>query len=360
MSRHLSRRSFLCALPLGLAAQEKQSALKKPRQLPNAGEFVRITDPTTENTVVRLTSTASASLLPLQRNRFISARQRTLLFASNRSGRFAPYQIDLRTGAIKQLADTPHFNPRSLCFDHQEKLALYLDSETLYEVPLTHGTPKRILDGCSSFSTAPDGSLFLISAGKLSHKDNKGVTRDLASQVADMWPQPNGAGCLFARESSSNDCDLYYTALAADSDKATVLVKGPIRNPFWDADSESILFLRDVPGNEGVILSEIHGKSIHGGDEYVVSPTGQFASFAPNSDASVFVGASRSKAQPNIVILLRSPHRDLTLCEHRASKPSAVSPVFSPDNRRIYFESDRDGNSALYSINVELLVEPVA
>jgi oligogalacturonide lyase len=51
-------------------------------------------------------------------------------------------------------------------------------------------------------------------------------------------------------------------------------------------------------------------------------------------------------------------HRELTLCEHRASNPSAVSPVFSPDSRRVYFQSDHEGKSALYSVNVEKLVEP--
>jgi oligogalacturonide lyase len=70
------------------------------------------------------------------------------------------------------------------------------------------------------------------------------------------------------------------------------------------------------------------------------------------------VGASRSKAQPTIIILLRSLQRELTLCEHRASHPAAVAPVFSPDSRRVYFESDHQGKTALYSVNVEQLVEP--
>ena len=108
----------------------------------------------------------------------------------------------------------------------------------------------------------------------------------------------------------------------------------------------------------GTVLSELHGKSIHGGDEKLISATSQFACYSLNSDASVFVGASRSRAQPNIVIMLRFPHREMTLCEHKDSHPAEVTPVFSPDNRRIYFESDREGNSALYSVNVELLVEP--
>jgi oligogalacturonide lyase len=72
----------------------------------------------------------------------------------------------------------------------------------------------------------------------------------------------------------------------------------------------------------------------------------------------VFVGSSRSKAQPNVVLLLRSAKREMTICEHHASDAASVGPVFAPDSRRVYFESDREGKPALYSVNVELLVEP--
>ena len=48
----------------------------------------------------------------------------------------------------------------------------------------------------------------------------------------------------------------------------------------------------------------------------------------------------------------------MTLCQHHASRPASVSPVFSPDARRVYFQSDEEGKEAIYSVNVELLVEP--
>jgi oligogalacturonide lyase len=97
-----------------------------------------------------------------------------------------------------------------------------------------------------------------------------------------------------------------------------------------------------------------------GGAETLVTPTSQFAAFSPNGDGSVFVGASRSKAQPDVMLLLRSGHSEMTLCEHHASQPAQVCPVFSPDARRVYFQSDRQGKPAIYSVNVELLVEPLA
>ena len=145
---------------------------------------------------------------------------------------------------------------------------------------------------------------------------------------------------------------------AAGGTKPVLLAKGAVSNPFWSPDGQSLLFLRDVSKQTDVVLSEIHQVGLSGNDERCLAPTSMFASFAPNFDASVFVGASRSKAQPNVVLLLRSAKREMTLCQHHASRPAGVSPVFSPDARRVYFQSDEEGKPALYSVNVEMLVEP--
>jgi oligogalacturonide lyase len=88
-----------------------------------------------------------------------------------------------------------------------------------------------------------------------------------------------------------------------------------------------------------------------------VARTSQFVDFGFNRDTSVFTGASRNAASPTVLILLRVTRRELTLCEHRASHPETVAPMFSPDSQRLYFQSDRDGKPALYGLNVERLVE---
>jgi oligogalacturonide lyase len=91
-----------------------------------------------------------------------------------------------------------------------------------------------------------------------------------------------------------------------------------------------------------------------------VAKTSQFAHFGFNRDTSVFVGASRNAASPTVLILLRVTRRELTLCEHKASHPEAVAPVFAPDSQRIYFQSDRDGKPAIYCVHAEKLVEKTA
>jgi oligogalacturonide lyase len=58
-----------------------------------------------------------------------------------------------------------------------------------------------------------------------------------------------------------------------------------------------------------------------------------------------------------VLILLRVARRELTLCEHHASDPAMVSPVFSPDSQSVFFVSDRHGKSAIYRVHVEKFVE---
>jgi oligogalacturonide lyase len=89
----------------------------------------------------------------------------------------------------------------------------------------------------------------------------------------------------------------------------------------------------------------------------LVARTSQFAHFGCNANTSVFVGASQNRAAPYILILLRLTRRELSLCEHRASNPAMVAPIFSADSQQIFFESDRDGKPAIYKVHVSQLVE---
>jgi oligogalacturonide lyase len=54
---------------------------------------------------------------------------------------------------------------------------------------------------------------------------------------------------------------------------------------------------------------------------------------------------------------VRAVHREFTLCEHRASNPAMVSPIFSPNSQSVFFTSDQHGKSAIYRISVDKLVE---
>jgi oligogalacturonide lyase len=71
----------------------------------------------------------------------------------------------------------------------------------------------------------------------------------------------------------------------------------------------------------------------------------------------VFAGASFSRAQPYLLMLVRSVARELTLAEHAAKDAAQVAPVFTPDSQQIFWQSDREGKPCIYSIAVEKLVE---
>jgi oligogalacturonide lyase len=347
----VTRRTLLALLPAALLAQTR----RKAQPLAAVGEFVPFLDPVTEARVVRLTSPAYNNWLPAPQNRFISLKGRFLVFSSDRNGRSAPFQLDLHAGFAHPLGETSALSPQSLFLDGEQRALYLLDGGALKEIRLANRRMRTIAEDIDAF--APAGGDFLtVRRGRLQLL-NAGTS--IAENVTPFClMRPGVPGCLFLREDSP-DTREYWLAATTGQDKPVLLAKGRLGSPFWSPAGASLLFLRDVEGANG-LLPEIHEVAIDGVVERCVAPTSQFAAFAPNGDASVFVGASRSKAQPTVILLLRSVKRELTLCEHRATHPAAVSPVFSPDSRRVYFESDHEGKPALYSVNVELLVEPTA
>ncbi len=349
---------MLALLPAGVLAASKVPVQqrKKSKPLPAVGEFVRFTDPTTENPVVRLTRPATTNLLPSSTNHFVSSRERFLVFSSDRTGRFAPFRADLRTGVLEPLGQTADLRPETLRLDAHERAVYLIDGSALKELTLSSRRMRTLAEGVTAFSPGVSPAEFVVVKGGNLQTLNEGA-KVLAENVGKgiCLSRPGGKGCCFTRELAANHREFWYVPFAGP--EPVLLAKGDVSNPIWNPDGRSLLFLRNVP-KPRVVLSEIHEVVPEGGGEQCVSPTSQFAAFAPNEDGSVFVGASRSKAQPTIILLLRSARREMTLCEHRASRPSAVSPVFSPDSRRVYYQSDHQGKWAIYSVNVELLVEP--
>jgi oligogalacturonide lyase len=355
----ITRRAMLASVSRSLiAATVVKPSTRKAKPLPRVGEFFRFADPTTETPVTRLTNPTTTSLLPAAANRFVSVKERFLVFSSDRTGTAAPFRLDLRTGVLTPLAQTSNLVSLSLTLDAQERTLYFLDGEDLKEVGLTTKKVRALAEGVEAISPGNSASEFVVvRQGRLERLNAGG--KPLAEEVA-PWcmVRPDGKGCAFGREIGGDEREFWYAPFAETNDAKPILLgKGRISDPIWSPDGGSLLFLREVPGR-GTFLSEIHEASPETGLERKVTPTSQFASFAPNGDGSVFVGASRSKAQPTVILLLRSVQREFTLCEHRASHPASVSPVFSPDSRRVYFQSDHQGKSALYSVNVELLVEP--
>jgi Tol biopolymer transport system component len=137
--------------------------------------------------------------------------------------------------------------------------------------------------------------------------------------------------------------------------KQLTLSPGTTGEALWSPTGHTLLYLH-IPDEPKQLITLRENNPDEPSDQ-LISRTSQFGSFAPNGDASVFAGASRSKASAYILILLRVTKRELTLCEHRASDPSIVSVVFAPDSQSIVFVSDRHGKPALYRVAVDKFVE---
>jgi oligogalacturonide lyase len=255
------------------------------------------------------------------------------------------------------MAEPSDLLPHSLCLDDKERFLYLIDGSVLKEITLANRKVRSLAEDVSAFSTpAGAAEMVVVRRGRLEQL-TAGATPLAEEVVPHCLVRPGGKGCFFVRDTADAGREFWYVPLAgASAEKPVLLAQGHITNPFWSPDGQSLLFLRDVQ-TPTALLSEIHEVVPESGMERRVDPTSQFAAFAPNGDASVFVGASRSKAQPTVILLLRSPQRELTLCEHRASHPADACPVFAPDSRRVYFQSDRQGKPALYSVNVELLVD---
>jgi Tol biopolymer transport system component len=364
VKKGITRRAVLALVP-GIPAAAAADLNKKSKPLPAVGEFVRFADPTTETPVVRLTSPANTSVLPAPTNRFVSLRERFLVFSSDRSGRLKPYRVDLRTGLVTAMADATSLDPRSPCLDRRERVLYFLDGGRLRTVNLRNRHEESpVAENVTAFSPVTDSGsehseFWVIRNHQLEYLGRDGAHPIIENVSGECLSRPGHRACLFTREQKPEEREIWYAEAGTAGAKPVLLASGRLSNPVWSADGGSVFLLRDVAKN-GTYFSEIHELIPESRVEKCVAPTSQFAAFSPNGDDSVFVGASRSKAQPNIILLLRTVRREFTLCEHRASHPAAVVPVFSPDSRRVYFQSDHQGKPAIYSVNVELLVEPTS
>lgn len=351
----MTRRTALALIPGAvLEAAQKQKA--KSRGLPpSRGEFVRFVDRLTENMVVRLTLPNYQSVLPARENRFVSSREAFLVFSSDRAGLFAPFRANLRTGVVTQLGDAKALVPRSLALDSRERELWLIDGTDLKVVNLQNLRTRTLLDDVKDFSFDGKRAPVVVRRGERLETWTSAGTALLADGVSGRGiVNPAGNGCLFSREETPGERQYWFAPFT--SSQPRLLTKGKVSSAYWRPDGQTLLFLRQVE-HPRYTAAELREVALDGSPERVICETTQFAAFSPNGDGSVFVGASRSKAQPDIVLLLRSTRREMVLCEHRASKPESVRPSFSPNSQRVYFQSDHEGKDAIYSVNVERLVE---
>ena len=355
-----SRRSFLFSVTAArLAAQASR--------LPTfPGEIRRYQDPTTELDVYRLTDPDRAAILPAYYNRALARNSTSLLFAGNRGGTLQAFRMDLKTGETRQLTEAGDLDAASLTLTPDSRSCVYFSGRSLMEANVSSPRARelyRIPEGwerAPGMSVGPDGThaTFAERSGAGSRLRMVSLAQGAVRTVIEgPFPishpihRPMRAQILYRQAENA----LWLVNSDGRQNRALKLAAGRFLDPNWANDGRSILYL-NYPQDPRQ-LHAIRELVPDTGADKLVAKTSQFASFAFNRDASVFAGASANKASPTILILLRVTGRERTLCEHKASDPEKATVLFSPDSQRIYFESDREGRPAIYSLHVERLVE---
>jgi oligogalacturonide lyase len=209
-----------------------------------------------------------------------------------------------------------------------------------------------------AFGVAEDGNHAVVSEKKESAYRIRlvGLQRPSAVTLAEsnlpitsVATRPKRAGVLYAREDG-----LWLVNYDGAANRKLRAAPGAIVSALWSADGRSVFYIHKPVGN---VQHELRECTPDSNEDKLIAPTTQFVSFARNADASVFVGVSGSKAAPYILLLLRIARREFTVAEHRATNPSAVSVQFSPNSQRLFYQTDREGKPAIYTMALERFVE---
>jgi oligogalacturonide lyase len=130
---------------------------------------------------------------------------------------------------------------------------------------------------------------------------------------------------------------------------------GEAGDMLWSADGRVVHYLSSP--REGRRPVQMRECEVDTGEDKIVGQTTQFVTFARNSDSTVFAGISGSKAAPYVLLLVRAGRRELSVAEHKASDASRAVVLFAPNSQRIYYHTDREGKSAIYSVGLERFIE---
>ena len=330
-----------------------------------APDWQRFSDPATELEVYRLTNPAYATFLPAYYNRAVSRKGQFLLCWSDRTGSPQAFRLNLKSGEWTQVTDAESLDGSSLTLMPDEHSFCFFDGPSFKRVDFSRLREReiyRVPEGwqrCTGASVSDDGlyAVFVERQRDVSRLRLVTMVRGAAATLAESsWEMhepmanPRRTQVLYRQADEA----LWLVNFDGQQNRRLKIAVGGLGPARWAPDGRTVLYLHlPVQKNELNTLRE------HTPDENLdkaVAKTSQFVHFDGNHDTSVFVGASRNKASPHILLLLRATQRELTLCEHRASDPTKVAPIFSANSQQVFFQSDKNGKTAIYRVAVERFV----
>jgi hypothetical protein len=147
----VDRRLFLASWAAATCAAETTA---KGRVFPSVA--VRYADPATEFTVLRLTDPQFTSSLPSPGNRGATARQ--LLYASDFTGNWQAFRMDLKSKESRQLSEAEHLEPASIALLQNEKGFWHFDGPKLIETTFSGYKTREVYRVSESFEKLPGAS----------------------------------------------------------------------------------------------------------------------------------------------------------------------------------------------------------
>lgn len=326
-------------------------------------EVFRYRDALTEFPVERLTSAEHSAWLPELHCRAASRRSTFVIYASDRAGAPQLFRLDHSTGASWQLTEAAALDRRFFTLLPGDRSLLYFDGLSLRTLAIDSLKDReiyRVREGWRAVAgpaAPPAKTPALIVEERDGVCEVRAIGLDrrrfetvlhCAGMVDQAVPAPSGKEFCYVRDGS-----LGVASLDGRGERAVITAEGRIGQVFWRPDGEALLYLL----TRGDGRSEIRETAVKGGADTLVATTTRYAAFSPNADGSVFAGVTGSAAQPHVVLLLRSTRKELTICEHRASRPGEAAAVFSPDSQRVYFQSDAAGRPAIFSVRLNGVLE---
>ena len=348
----ISRRALLAGLP-GLLRGE----------LPPT-ELRRLRDPATEFEILRYTDPAWSSLLAPAHLRSVSRNNNFLIFCSDKSGSFQLARMDLKTGEARQVTRFAEgVEPRSFALTRDDRALWCVHTDAIEQIALAGGRVRTLYQAprdwrITEFAPFDTPGWFAVIENRAERFRVRFVRAQTAAgetlfeageTISLLRPRPRRLEALISRSGRLS------TVRQDGRGPRDIAVAGAPAQAHWSGDGATLFYL-SVPAEIGK-LNQIREYVPETREDKLIAPTSQFVTFARNGDASVFVGVSGSKASPYVLLLLRTTRREMTLSEHKASAPAAVSIFFTPDSQRVFYHSDRQGKPAIYAVPAEKFVE---
>ena len=347
-----------------LAASGLYAASPKPRTFP--ADWRRYPDGATELEVFRLTDFSYSSFLPAYYNRALTRRGQFMFYSSNRTGTAQAFRMNLRSGESVQLTDIPALDGATLALTPDERSLCFFDGPSLRHVTLAKMRDRVVYSVPDGWNRTAGASVTADGAQVLFAEAREGVSRLrlvglVKNSAAVILEAPGEISHAVARPGRNQlmyrqgDGSIWVVQYDGRENRRLKTPAGSLGPAHWATDGSAVLYLHYPEDRRQ--LNAIREYTLDGDRDALVGKTSQFVHFGVNGDGSVFAGASRNGASPHVLLFLRATKRELTLCEHHASNPAAVAPIFSADSQRVFFQSDMHGKPAIYRVRVDQFVE---